>query len=208
VTTSELLVPRGKITKAKLLFRRVAEEVHGAARIVDMAVGSGQTLARSLAANPFVDLDQVIAIDLWRPSLHVARTRWRVPHVVQADARRLPLPDRSVDVALLLDAIEHFPADEVPGLLAEARRVARTKILVYTPNGFMEQGEEGGNPYQAHHSGWTPAALRDLGFEVEGHGVNVERAKHHVATGGTSTDDPADLALALFGVMRLREARG
>jgi SAM-dependent methyltransferase len=48
------------------------------------------------------------------------------------DGERLPLPDGSVDTAILLEVIEHL--DDPARLLAEARRVARLGVLVTTPN--------------------------------------------------------------------------
>ena len=38
----------------------------------------------------------------------------------------------------------------------------------FTPNGFVQQGETNGNPWQAHRSGWSAARLRELGFRVHG----------------------------------------
>jgi SAM-dependent methyltransferase len=48
------------------------------------------------------------------------------------DGERLPLPDDSVDTAILLEVIEHL--EQPARLLAEARRVARKGVLVTTPN--------------------------------------------------------------------------
>jgi SAM-dependent methyltransferase len=48
------------------------------------------------------------------------------------DGERLPLPDDSVDTAILLEVIEH--TEQPARLLAEARRVARKGVLVTTPN--------------------------------------------------------------------------
>jgi SAM-dependent methyltransferase len=48
------------------------------------------------------------------------------------DGERLPLPDDSVDTAILIEVIEHL--DYPARLLREAGRVARSGVLVTTPN--------------------------------------------------------------------------
>jgi ubiquinone/menaquinone biosynthesis C-methylase UbiE len=43
--------------------------------------------------------------------------------LVQADARRLPLPDRSVDAAMAMHMLYHVP--DVPAAIRELRRIAK-----------------------------------------------------------------------------------
>jgi hypothetical protein len=75
------------------------------------------------------------------------------------------LPDRSVDTIFALDFIEHLEKDDGRRFLAEAERVARQQIVIFTPLGFYPQsytdstrpdrwGLQGGY-WQTHRSGWT-----------------------------------------------------
>jgi len=73
--------------------------------------------------------------------------------------------DNSVDSVMLLDFIEHLPKETGSSVIAEAERIAREQIVVFTPLGFMEQhiedGEKdawglSGGHLQEHLSGWTP----------------------------------------------------
>lgn len=52
-------------------------------------------------------------------------------HLVASVDEPLPFADKSFDVALLLFVLHHLPPAVVPGLLAEAARVARQHILVF-----------------------------------------------------------------------------
>jgi hypothetical protein len=59
------------------------------------------------------------------------------PHLlpVRGTATDLPFADRSVDVVLIMDTLEHIPASLRARCLAEAMRVARRRILVGGPMG-------------------------------------------------------------------------
>jgi hypothetical protein len=55
-------------------------------------------------------------------------------------------------------------------------RIARHRVVVFTPNGFVQQGDRGGNPFQVHRSGWSASELESLGYRVTGvHGLRVLR---------------------------------
>jgi SAM-dependent methyltransferase len=95
-------------------------------RAVDIGCGSGGNLEllRSVA-------DEVLALDLSPRALAYTRDRIRegaAPTGLAAgDAQRLPLRDRSVDLAWLFNVIEHLPDDR-----AAARELAR----VLRPHGI------------------------------------------------------------------------
>jgi hypothetical protein len=51
-------------------------------------------------------------------------------------------------------------------------------VVVLTPNGFVSQDARDGNPWQAHHSGWTAAQMHELGYSVTGvHGLRYLRGE-------------------------------
>ena len=54
---------------------------------------------------------------------------------VVADIRELPFPDGHVSTVMVADCLEHLPWEEVPRAVAEAKRVARRKLLVTVPGG-------------------------------------------------------------------------
>jgi SAM-dependent methyltransferase len=56
------------------------------------------------------------------------------PHIV-ADIAKIPAPDRSYDVVILNEILEHLPVGVYDRALAEAGRVARHRIVVTVPNG-------------------------------------------------------------------------
>ena len=76
--------------------------------------------------------------------------------------------EKSFDAVLLLDVVEHLPKVEGLKLIEMAERIARKKIIIFTPNGFLRQGERDENPYQVHLSGWEVDEMEALGYRVRG----------------------------------------
>ena len=78
-----------------------------------------------------------------------------------------------------MDVIEHLHEPDALALLADCERIARRRVVVFTPNGFLPQGDFRGNPHQVHVSGWSAERLRGLGFRVVGiHGWKPLRTSH------------------------------
>lgn len=91
-------------------------------RVLDVGGGPGSLQA-------FLPDDDVVASDLHRPTFwHEA-----APSLVLADGGRLPFADRSFDVVVTLDTLEHVPVERRAGLLSEAVRVSRGWVLVACP---------------------------------------------------------------------------
>jgi hypothetical protein len=75
---------------------------------------------------------------------------------------------RSFDVVVALDVVEHFEKDDGWRFLDAIEAVARRRVVVFTPNGFLPQGEKDHNPLQIHRSGWTTGEFRARGYTVTG----------------------------------------
>ena len=82
------------------------------------------------------------------------------------------------DCVILLDVVEHLKKDEGLRLLDNVERIARKKIFVVTPNGFLPSGAFDNNPWQIHRSGWTVEEMRNRGYKVLGvHGLKALRGE-------------------------------
>ncbi len=95
--------------------------------LLDIGTGRGEMLAAA------VDKGARLAVGVEYAAAAVALTQQTLrargvsdrAHVVLADARRLPLPDASVDMVTMLDVIEHLTPPELDAALGEAWRVLR-----------------------------------------------------------------------------------
>jgi SAM-dependent methyltransferase len=117
----------GSRTLARWLLSRPAVR-EGRTSVLDLGAGSAQPTRRLRSALEAGGLAaDVVALDLqWR---HLAagalmNGRESLP-AVAADARRLPLPDASVDWVVSTLFLHHFSPDELAALFSETRRVAR-----------------------------------------------------------------------------------
>jgi hypothetical protein len=77
------------------------------------------------------------------------------------------MPSKSVDTVVALDFIEHLSKEHGCAFIAEAERVARKQVVLFTPLGYFPQTYEDvaaedwwgmhGGRWQTHRSGWFPA---------------------------------------------------
>lgn len=77
------------------------------------------------------------------------------------------IPNKSYDVVLLSDIIEHFNTKNAKFLIKECERIAIKKVIIFTPNGFMKQDDIDGNKYQKHLSGWDPEYFIKNNYSVD-----------------------------------------
>jgi predicted TPR repeat methyltransferase len=75
---------------------------------------------------------------------------------------------QTFDCVLALDVIEHLSKDESQRLLDAMEKIAKKKVIVFTPNGFVPQEAFDNNPCQVHKSGWTVKEMKTRGYRVIG----------------------------------------
>ena len=112
----------------------------------------------------------MIGVDAFAPVIEQSRARrihddYQLMNVLSIADH---FPPKSFDCVLACDLIEHLKEDDVTNLLGQMERLARKKVIVFTPNGFLPQGEHYGNPLQKHLSGWTAKQMTARGYRVTG----------------------------------------
>lgn len=119
-------------------------------RVLDVGCGAGYGTA-VLGASA----SQVIGLDIARDAIHYARQQYSNSGAtfLQATATAFPFPDRSMDLVVSFELIEHL--DHWPELLDEVRRVLAPagQFIVSTPNKtFYDESRQrsGPNPYHKH----------------------------------------------------------
>lgn len=125
-------------------------------------VGCGQASLVPAVVGPGTQVTGIDIIDQAPPHGYV--------RYVRADIRDLGshFSPRSFDCVVALDVIEHLPKEDGHTLLTSIERLARRRVVVFTPNGFLSQEAYDDNPFQEHLSGWAVEELTDYGFQIEG----------------------------------------
>ena len=129
-------------------------------------IGTG--LMRSLAGLP---CPVRIGLEAHRPYLEHREVGDAVPlNASAADLERLFVAD-AVDLVQLIDVLEHFDPEQAGAVLAQAERIARKRVLLFTPRGEFPQEDYdatglGGEELQRHRSTWEPEDLERRGYRV------------------------------------------
>lgn len=136
-------------------------------RIIDVGAGTGRGAA---ALNKRYPKAHVLALDTAVPMLRQARrrNRWRRRFApLAADAARLPLPSKSVDL-IHSNLCIHW-CNDLQGLLREWVRVLRPKgylaLTVFGPDTLRELRRAWAEVDDGPHVGWFPD-MHDLGDAV------------------------------------------
>jgi len=134
--------------------------------------GCRDALDVGCGAEPYLgechSIERVIGVDGSYSSCRSAQRAHKYVSVVQAVLPDLPFRERSVDAVTLLQVVEHLPKDVGSNLIVEAERLARRKIIITTPNGFVRQEAYNENPLQEHLSGWSIENFQQRGYTVWG----------------------------------------
>jgi SAM-dependent methyltransferase len=83
----------------------------------------------------------LIGVDIWKPYLIYVKRRRIYDDLVLADATKLPFKEKSIDVSLACEIIEHLTKKKIIPLLASLESLCRHKIVISTPNYHISQDE-------------------------------------------------------------------
>lgn len=157
--------------------RRYLElSVRGFATVLDVGGGDGRHWS-----DIWQNDQQVTVLDISVEDLQTARHQPYGPNVLRGHVLHLPVRDASFDLVLCASVIEHVDRDLGGDLIRELERVARRRVVILTPSGFMPQEPSISNPWQQHLSGWVASDFQLRGYKVVGvGGPKVLRGRFHI----------------------------
>jgi len=130
----------------------------------------------------FLRCARLVGADLYQDDLDRAKTAQTHDEFIKADARDLKryFQENAFDACVALDVIEHLPKTDGLAFLEDLEHIAKRKVVISTPNGFLHQSSKAAGDFQEHLSGWTPREMRNLGYRVIGiNGLRNLRTEHH-----------------------------
>jgi len=162
-------------------------------RILD--IGSGP--CGKLKDRRFRGVD-ITCLDIFKPYLSVCRGLGF--KVVHGDALKLKdyFKQKSFDIVLLIDVLEHFKREDGKKVLAEVEKIAKKQIVIWTPVGWYPQDYDcvdepwktignlqtkDKNKYQQHISAWYPKDLEENGYRctvLEDYHPDIRIASHEL----------------------------
>ena len=142
--------------------------------ILDIGCGDSSPLQ-------YVYDSKIIGVEGYEPSYKKAlalRTHDKL-HYLKVSDLKSSFKEGEFDACAALDIIEHLPKEQGWELIEAMERIARKKVLIATPNGFLPQMSRDGN-LQEHVSGWTRDEFAHKGFTVFGmQGLKCLRTEYH-----------------------------
>lgn len=138
--------------------------------ILDLGCGDGSLIEFLSGGKKW----KITGIDIYKKVIEAARKRNIYYKLIQGDLLKTlkDNPGNKYDVIFFSQVIEHVTRSNGEKILDEIEKLAKKRIIVGTPRGFMEQPHEflDGNPNQVHKSGWSIEDFTSRGYKVYGVG--------------------------------------
>jgi len=109
-----------------------------------------------------------VGVELFDPYLEEAKKNKIHNQYIKADVTEVEFKPRSFDAVVMADVLEHLTKEDGYKLLKKMEIWAKKKIIILTPNEFIENDLFNGNRLQEHRSGWSVDELKKAGFKVRG----------------------------------------
>lgn len=158
----------------KKLFSKIdvifESEVSNLQSILDVGCGSN-SMVRLLSKNKYC-----VGVDAHKKSLDESKSKDIHDEYIECDILGISelYKDNAFECVIAIDVIEHLEKTDGFKLLEAMERIASRKVIVFTPNGFLPQGDRFSNPWQVHQSGWTVDDFEKRGYNVIG--INGHRS--------------------------------
>lgn len=135
--------------------------------VLDVACGVGY-------GKDYLDAS-VIGVDISNHALQIAKNHGA--QVGQADARKLPFPDRAFDGVVSFETIEHMPQADAMVFLSELKRCLKKNrsLIISAPNRLFDSPESTIKSIPPNKYHFYEPTLNEFRIMVEGAGFQIER---------------------------------
>ena len=112
---------------------------------------------------------KTVGMDGYKKAIDISRRVKIHNKYIVGDIRKIltKVNPKSFDAVIALDVIEHLTKHDGYQFLTDIEKIAKKRIIIVTPNGFMVQ-KNNINNLQEHLSGWTVRDFEKKGYRVKG----------------------------------------
>jgi len=150
----------------EVFHRTLREELEGSCEsVLDVGCGANSPLGRCGHRIP-----HTVGVDGYAASIERSRAarlhhEYHCMELMDIGQRFAP---KSFDAVIALDVIEHFEKPDGYRLMEMMESLARKRVIIFTPNGFLPQDVWDNNVHQLHRSGWEVYDFELRGYRVTG----------------------------------------
>lgn len=134
-----------------------------AKNILDVACGRGLPM---MVLKQRMKFQRIEGVDLYEPYIYECKRLEIHDSYMISDVRKLPYKNKSFDVVMALQVLEHLEKNESLKILDKLEKIAKKQVIVSMPIGKTYHPPADGNILQLHKSGFLPSELKDRGYKV------------------------------------------
>ena len=131
-------------------FQYISSLLPMAKSVLDVGIGTGAFLSILLSLRKF---QRVVGLDVTKHSRFTMLFDRHLYDIVHASVTKLPLADKSIDVVICMEVLEHIDKQSFMAAVSELRRVAKASLIVTVPYNEPEP------IYQGHKLRFTDSDL-------------------------------------------------
>ena len=172
-----LLLIKKRLDPAQILTRlALRKALVGCETVLDVGCGKSMNLR-------WLDVKRATGIDGYAPDVEDARRQNTHDELILGNVLELDnlFKADQFDAVIAMDLIEHLTKEDGLRLMQSMEKIARRKVIIFTPSGFLPQHHSASDDLQEHLSGWEASEMRQFGYRVIGMlGPKALRGEFHV----------------------------
>jgi SAM-dependent methyltransferase len=114
------------------------------------------------------NIKRSVGVEIFQPYLEETKQRKIHTEYLNQRVEDVDFPEKSFDAVVMIEVIEHLPKEIAFDMMKKAEKWARKKVIISTPNDFLEQPTYDENVFQRHLSGWSKIEMEKMGFKCRG----------------------------------------
>ena len=122
-------------------------------------------------ANDRIRAKSILGVDIWDVYLDKIKNNIQTVRISMSELDRFM--DKSYDVVICLDVVEHLEKELALNVIDECKRICRKRAVIYTPSEFKDNmsavnnaWDLGENPHQEHKCLLNTADFTTKGYET------------------------------------------